>query len=429
MEQLFKNALNDSDPSTQAVLVSVFSADEEESDREASLAELERLLETAGGSVFAKMVQSREHPENATYLGQGKLEELSRLCSNGGISLVICDSELSPVQIRNMEKALGDDVTVIDRTMLILDIFAQHAVTADGKLQVELAQLKYTSPRLIGKGREMSRLGGGIGTRGPGESKLERDRRRIKEREHILEKRLAELEKNREMQRKQRRRSGIFRFAIAGYTNAGKSTLLNALTGAGVKEKDELFATLDPTTRKFELPSGREILLTDTVGFIRNLPHHLVKAFRSTLEEVVDCDAVLLVVDISDSEADAQLRVTTDLLNELGAKEKPTLYLLNKCDAAPSVVIPFMTGEARTSILQISAKTGEGLDRLVNRLEELASDGKQTVSLFLPSADLGVLSSLYASSQVKSVDYRDGGALVTAEVDAMTLGRVKKYIC
>lgn len=429
MEQLFKNALNDSDPSTQAVLVSVFSADEEESDREASLAELERLLETAGGSVFAKMVQSREHPENATYLGQGKLEELSRLCSNGGISLVICDSELSPVQIRNMEKALGDDVTVIDRTMLILDIFAQHAVTADGKLQVELAQLKYTSPRLIGKGREMSRLGGGIGTRGPGESKLERDRRRIKEREHILEKRLAELEKNREMQRKQRRRSGIFRFAIAGYTNAGKSTLLNALTGAGVKEKDELFATLDPTTRKFELPSGREILLTDTVGFIRNLPHHLVKAFRSTLEEVVDCDAVLLVVDISDSEADAQLRVTTDLLNELGAKEKPTLYLLNKCDVAPSVVIPFLTGEARNAILQISAKTGEGLDRLVNRLEELASDGKQTVSLFLPSADLGVLSSLYASSQVKSVDYRDGGALVTAEVDAMTLGRVKKYIC
>ena len=428
MDQIFKNALTENDDAARAVLFSVFDKDCDERDREASLCELERLLETAGGKAFAKLVQRREHPENATYLGAGKVEELARLCETGGVSLAVCDDELSPVQIRNLEKALGDDVRVIDRTMLILDIFALHAATADGKLQVELAQLKYTAPRLVGKGKDLSRLGGGIGTRGPGESKLESDRRRIKEREHILERRLEELEKNRKMQRSQRERSGVFRAAIAGYTNAGKSTLLNALTGAGVKEKDELFATLDPTTRKYTLPSGREMLLTDTVGFIRNLPHHLVKAFRSTLEEVTLCDAVLIVLDISDREAETQLRVTTDLLADLGAADKPTLYLLNKCDAADSGLFPFFGKENKGSILEISAKTGEGLDRLVEKLEELAANGKRRVRLAIPSSELGVISSLYGQANVIEVVYTNEGAEVIAEVDEKTFGRMMKYV-
>ena len=428
MDNIFKNVLTEEDDRPQAVLISVFENGCDEREKEASLAELERLLETAGGRCFAKMVQSREHPENATYLGSGKLAELDQLCQTGGITLVVCDDELSPVQIRNIEDALGGEVRVIDRTMLILDIFALHATTADGKLQVELAQLKYTAPRLIGKGKALSRLGGGIGTRGPGESKLEIDRRRVKEREHILEKRLEELEKNRQLHRKQRARSGIYRVAIAGYTNAGKSTLLNALTGAGVKEKDELFATLDPTTRKYELPSGSEILLTDTVGFIRNLPHHLVKAFRSTLDEVCECDAILLVVDASDREADAQLRVTTDLLRDLGAGDKPTTYLLNKCDIASTALIPFMPGDIKGKILPISAKTGEGLDELIAKLEEMAADGKKRVRLFIPHSELGTVSSLYSQARVLEINYTEYGAEIDAELDGKTLGRLKKYL-
>mgnify|MGYP004675392539 FL=1 len=248
MDTIFKNALLEQNEVPEAILVSVFPKGEDPSDREASLAELERLLETAGGRTFAKLVQYKDHPENATYIGSGKMQELANLCQTGGVELVICDDELSPIQIRNMENALGGDVRVIDRSMLILDIFALHAATADGKLQVELAQLQYSAPRLIGKGKELSRLGGGIGTRGPGESKLESDRRHIKERIRALEEQLEGLVKNRELHRKQRAKSGIFRVAIAGYTNAGTSTLLNALTHAGVMEKDELFAPLDPTT-------------------------------------------------------------------------------------------------------------------------------------------------------------------------------------
>lgn len=429
MENLFENhEAQNENKEVEAVLVSVFSSDEDERDREASLEELGKLLETAGGRIYAKMIQTREHPENATYIGKGKLAELSELCKAGEVKLVICDDELSPVQIRNMEKELGGDVTVIDRTMLILDIFALHATTSDGKLQVELAQLKYTAPRLIGKGKELSRLGGGIGTRGPGESKLEIDRRRIKEREHVLEKRLEELEKNREMQRKQRKRSGIFRFAIAGYTNAGKSTLLNALTGAGVKEKDELFATLDPTTRKFELPSGTEILFTDTVGFIRNLPHHLVKAFRSTLREVADCDAILLVIDASDSEADAQLKVTTELLRQLGAADKPIIYLLNKCDKADFAFLSPIEREKSDSVLKISAKNGDGLDELIALLEETSSKGKRKATFRIPASDLGVIAGLYAEAQILDVTYNDDGAIVTAEADEKVCGRLKKYL-
>ncbi len=429
MEQsVFKNVLEEEGRLPSAVLVSVFRKGEDPSPFEASLAELERLLETAGGEVFAKLVQVKEHPENATYIGSGKIKELASLCETGGVSLVVCDEELSPMQIKNLEDALGGDIRVIDRTMLILDIFALHATTADGKLQVELAQLKYSAPRLYGKGKDLSRLGGGIGTRGPGETKLESDKRHLKERIRALEDQLEVLSKNRELQRKQREKAGIFRIAIAGYTNAGKSTLLNALTGAGVKEKDELFATLDPTTRRYALPSGNEILLTDTVGFIRNLPHHLVKAFRSTLEEVALCDGVLVVVDSSDSESDAQLKVTVDLLTELGASSKPTLYVLNKSDKAFSTIIPFMGKEGAGRIVQISALTGQGIPLLLEKIEEMVSRGKKTVKALLPSSAMGLLARLYEEANVKSVDYTPEGAEVVAVVDDRLYGKLKPYI-
>ncbi len=429
MEQsVFKNVLEEEGRLPSAVLVSVFRKGEDPSPFEASLAELERLLETAGGEVFAKLVQVKEHPENATYIGSGKIKELASLCETGGVSLVVCDEELSPMQIKNLEDALGGDIRVIDRTMLILDIFALHATTADGKLQVELAQLKYSAPRLYGKGKDLSRLGGGIGTRGPGETKLESDKRHLKERIRALEDQLEVLSKNRELQRKQREKAGIFRIAIAGYTNAGKSTLLNALTGAGVKEKDELFATLDPTTRRYALPSGNEILLTDTVGFIRNLPHHLVKAFRSTLEEVALCDGVLVVVDSSDPESDAQLKVTVDLLTELGASSKPTLYVLNKSDKAFSTIIPFMGKEGAGKIVQISALTGQGIPLLLEKIEEMVSGGKKTVKALLPSSAMGLLARLYEEANVKSVDYTSEGAEVVAVVDDRLYGKLKPYI-
>ena len=429
MEQsVFKNVLEEEGRLPSAVLVSVFRKGEDPSPFEASLAELERLLETAGGEVFAKLVQVKEHPENATYIGSGKIKELASLCETGGVSLVVCDEELSPMQIKNLEDALGGDIRVIDRTMLILDIFALHATTADGKLQVELAQLKYSAPRLYGKGKDLSRLGGGIGTRGPGETKLESDKRHLMERIRALEDQLEVLSKNRELQRKQREKAGIFRIAIAGYTNAGKSTLLNALTGAGVKEKDELFATLDPTTRRYALPSGNEILLTDTVGFIRNLPHHLVKAFRSTLEEVALCDGVLVVVDSSDPESDAQLKVTVDLLTELGASSKPTLYVLNKSDKAFSTIIPFMGKEGAGKIVQISALTGQGIPLLLEKIEEMVSGGKKTVKALLPSSAMGLLARLYEEANVKSVDYTSEGAEVVAVVDDRLYGKLKPYI-
>jgi len=303
-----------------------------------SLGELERLLDTAGGEAAAYMTQMRDTPDTKTMFGSGKIAELSDMCDSLEADIVVFDCELSPSQIREIENAVTRDVQVIDRSMLILDIFADHARTAEGRLQVELAQLRYTAPRLVGKGKELSRLGGaakntGIGSRGPGETKLEIDRRRIREKITSLEAELEKVEKNRQVMRSQRQKSGIRQCAIVGYTNAGKSTLLNALTGAGILAEDKLFATLDTTTKQYELPGGSKVLLTDTVGFIRNLPHHLIKAFRSTLEEVKYADILLVVVDASDPECIAQVQVTTELLSELGAGDKPTLFAFNKCDA------------------------------------------------------------------------------------------------
>ena len=419
-ENIFKK-----EESPKAVLVSVFFKGEDERENEASLGELEQLLKTAGGEVYGVMTQSRETPDVRTYIGEGKVEELKEICENNEIPLVVFDRELSPSQIRNLEKEL-ENVRVIDRTMLILDIFALHAVSGEGKLQVELAQLKYTIPRLSGKGAELSRLGGGIGTRGPGESKLESDKRHLKHRIAALEAQAEELRKNRSTMRRQRDRSGIFKLAIAGYTNAGKSTLLNFLTDAGILAENKLFATLDPTTRKFELPSGEEILLTDTVGFIRNLPTHLVKAFRSTLDEVAYCDALLLIVDASDPEYKNQIAVTQELLGDLEAGSKPVIYVFNKMDNACEEFRP--CAPADSTYVTISAKTGDGIESLKEAMEAVVSEGKTKEVFTLPPSRGDLLNYLYANANVLDCDYTAEGTVVTAVVDKKTKGFINKAL-
>ena len=342
----------------------------------ASLEELWRLVETAGGEVAARMLQQKDRPDPATYIGSGKVKELAQLCKTAEITLAVFDAELSPSQIKNIEDGL-DGTHVIDRSMLILDIFALHATSGEGKLQVELAQLKYSVPRLVGRGVDMSRQGGSgsIAARGPGETKLETDRRYIKKRIVALENQIEAIARNRRTQRAQRDRSGMPKITIAGYTNAGKSTLLNYLTDAGILAEDKLFATLDPTTRRFNLPSGRAALLTDTVGFIRNLPHHLIKAFASTLDEVRYADVIIMLMDASDSECGAQTSVTRELLAELGAGGKPILYVFNKCDIAEKqedFVRPTVENANIEDVFFISAKTGRGIEKMLNRLDEIA---------------------------------------------------------
>lgn len=413
----------------RAVLVGVDSFGMADGECEISLAELRRLLDTAGGETVATLVQTRSNPDVRTYIGSGKLLELAELCKNNEVDIAVFDCELTPSQIRNIEDEL-DGVRVIDRSMLILDIFALHAATAEGKLQVELAQLKYTAPRLIGKGTQLSRLGGGIGTRGPGETKLESDRRHIKRRAAALEAELRELETQRKTLRSARDRSGVTKVAIVGYTNAGKSTLLNALTGAGILAEDKLFATLDPTTRKFSLPSGESVLLTDTVGFIRRLPHHLIKAFRSTLDEAACADILMIIVDASDPEHPAQLEVTENLLAELGAGGKPCLIVYNKCDlpARDEIPLPAMEssdGQRRTVF--ISALTGKGLDRLGEQLESLVNAGKKRVKFIIPNAEAGALNTLYKNASVEDVDYGAENITIIATVDSKIRGMLSAY--
>ena len=415
---------------SKAVLVGIVTRDTNAEEVEKELDELARLLDTAGGEEFARLVQNKDTPDPRTLLGSGKIWELSELCRNNGIKLAIFDAELSPSQIRNIEDDLGGDISVIDRSMLILDIFALHATTGEGKLQVELAQLRYTAPRLIGKGTELSRLGGGIGTRGPGESKLESDRRHMKRRIVALESELEELEKNRMTMRASRDKSQIPQIAIVGYTNAGKSTLLNTLTDAGILAENKLFATLDPTTRKLKLPCGETVLLTDTVGFIRKLPHHLVKAFKSTLDEAVYADILMIVVDAHDDEARAQLDVTESLLAELGAAGKPTIYVYNKCDLGISPELPSYIAnneDPNRVVCAISAKSGEGIDTLLQKVEEIIHQGKSKVTFVIPNSEQGALNILYKNATVESVDYGYEGVTVVATVDPKVRGMLKKY--
>ncbi len=395
---------------------------------EASIEELARLIDTAGGECFAAVTQNREAPDVRTCIGKGKIEELKDICEKNDISLVVFDCELSPSQIRNIEEELnGPDV--IDRSMLILDIFALHAVTREGKLQVELAQLSYTAPRLMGKGKDMSRLEGRIGTRGPGESKLETDRRHIHRRMDALRKELAEIEKNRVTMRHAREKSGIPKAAIAGYTNAGKSTLTNALCDSDILAEDKLFATLDPTTRRFTLPDGSEMLLTDTVGFIRNLPHQLISAFRSTLEEVQFADFIIIVIDASDPEASSQTAVTEQLLSELKADDKPRIYVFNKIDACTEM--PFVPNFDETDGIYacaVSALDGRGLDRLAELLQIVVRNGKRDVTLFFPYVKEGDLNKLYALTAVEDAEYGDEGTTVRLSADAKVLGMFAEYV-
>ena len=418
-----QNKINKPD---RTVLVGIVTQKETQEMLDKSMDELERLLQTAGGECVARLTQSKESPDVRTVIGSGKAAELAYLCACNDVTLVVFDCEMSPSQIRNLENILGDEVRVIDRSMLILDIFALHAVTGEGKLQVELAQLKYTAPRLMGRGAEMSRLGGGIGTRGPGESKLETDRRHLQRRVHALEAQIAEMDKNRKTMRASRDKSGIPEVAIVGYTNAGKSTLLNRLTDAGILAEDKLFATLDPTTRKFYLPCGEPVLLTDTVGFINKLPHHLVRAFRSTLEEACNADILMIIVDASDENFRDQLKVTEDLLCELGAADKPTLYVFNKCDMGMAET-PTVGREAADNVAFISALTGQGVDRMVSLLEGMVLSDKRRVTYLIPNSEAGALNTLYKNATVENVEYGAEGMTVTVLADARTRGMMRRY--
>ena len=395
-------------------------ADCGEWDAEVSIDELEELAKSAGAEVVAKVIQQRAEYDRATVIGRGKLEEIKQLAEAEEVDILIFDHELTAANIRNLEEATG--LGVIDRTMLILDIFAARAQSRAGRLQVELAQYKYRLPRLEGMGKNLSRLGGGIGTRGPGESKLESDRRHIRRRIETLECKLEELSANRELIRSRRKKEGIVTAAIVGYTNAGKSTLLNRLTNAGVLSEDKLFATLDPTARALELPDGRSIMLVDTVGFVRRLPHHLVEAFKSTLEETVQADLLLNVCDISSGEADSQTEVTRTLLESLGADKIPMLNVLNKCDLLEGAR-PICTSDC----VMVSAKTGEGIDEMLEKISKMLAPTQIRMTVLIPYSEGGLLGEIRAFGKVFSEEFTPEGTLVDALVDMKLLPRAQKY--
>lgn len=380
-------------------------------DTETSLDELAELVDTAGAITVGRMIQNREKVHNGTYIGKGKIEELKALIAELDADAIVTDDELSPAQMRNLEDLL--DVKICDRTMIILDIFAKHAVTREGKIQVELAQLKYSLQRLTGKGIAMSRLGGGIGTRGPGEKKLEQDRRLIRDRISRLKEELREIVDNRTLLRKQRERNAMPVIAIVGYTNAGKSTLLNKLTSSDILAADMLFATLDATTRKLKLASGQEILLTDTVGFINKLPHHLIEAFRSTLEEASFADVILHVVDASNDNAFNQMAVVYDTLRKLEADGKPVITALNKQDVAEGESVKDLKADY---VVKISAKTGDGLDELKDVIETVLKEQKVYIEKLIPYSEGGYLNQIRKYGQVVTEDYRAEGVFIQAYV-------------
>lgn len=377
-----------------------------------NLDELEELVDTAGAVTVGRMIQNKDSIEKATYLGTGKVVELRELVEQTEATGVVCDDELSPIQMKNLEQALC--VKVMDRTMVILDIFAKHAITREGKIQVELAQLKYRSSRLIGMGQVMSRLGGGIGTRGPGEKKLEVDRRLIRDRISKLSADLKDDISHREVMRKQRMNSSIPIVAIVGYTNAGKSTLLNHMTDANVLEEDKLFATLDPTSRNYKLPNGQEIILTDTVGFIRKLPHHLIDAFRSTLEEAKYADIILHVVDIANPQADLHIMTVYDTLRELGVKDKPVITLFNKVDLVEEV--PAIKDFQADKTISVSAKKGIGFSDLTDALEEIINNSRTYIEKTIPYNQAGVIQQIRKEGNLLEEEYREDGIFIRAYV-------------
>lgn len=400
----------------KAVLVS---ADVGDYDCEASADELSELAKTAGAEEIARVIQKREAYEPATVIGEGKLAELNELCRNLGATLLIFDCELTAAQIRNIENETN--VRTIDRTMLILDIFAARARSSEGKLQVELAQLRYRLPRLMGVGASLDKLGGGIGTRGPGETQLETDRRHIRRRIDKLSAELKELEQRRGYSRERRRKDSVQVGAIVGYTNAGKSTLLNLLTGADVLAEDKLFATLDPTARAIELPDGRSLLLVDTVGLIRRLPHHLVEAFKSTLEEAACADIIIHVCDVSDPEAAEKADVTLKTLADLGASEIPVVTVLNKCDKLAENI---PTDE---HTVKISALKNEGIDTLLNVVAHNLPQTSRRMKLLLPYDKAGITSKLRENGKVFSEEYTENGIAVDALVDQMLIKQLLEY--
>lgn len=381
-------------------------------DTEESLDELEELVKTAGAITVGKVIQNRESMHPGTYIGKGKIEEIAELMQSLDATGVICDDELSPAQLKNLEDAL--QAKVMDRTMIILDIFAQRASTKEGKIQVELAQLKYRSTRLIGMRNSLSRLGGGIGTRGPGEKKLEIDRRLIKDRITQLNHELNDVKKNREVARSLRSKNPIPVVAIVGYTNAGKSTLLNQLTNAGVLEEDKLFATLDPTTRNYTLESGQQVLFTDTVGFIRKLPHHLIEAFRSTLEEAKYADIILHVVDVSNKAVYKQMHIVYETLQQLEVKDKTIITVFNKQDMnIENVVIKDLKAD---KTVKISAKTKSGLNDLLQILEEVLREQKVLIEQVFTFGEAGKIQVIRKYGQLLEEEYREEGIYVKAYV-------------
>ncbi len=404
------------------ILVAVSTRDDD--DTEKSLDELEELVRTAGGISLDRLVQNRDHIHPRSYIGKGKIEEVKDLIFEHEATGIVCDDELSPAQMRNLSKDL--DTKVIDRTVLILDIFARRATTKEGKIQVELAQLQYRSTHLVGMRSSLSRLAGGIGTRGPGEMKLEIDRRHIRDRISTLKQELEQVEQNRETMRESRNKSNIPVIAIVGYTNAGKSTLLNTLTDANVLEEDKLFATLDPTTRNLELPSGQQVLLTDTVGFIRKLPHNLIEAFKSTLEEAKYADIIIHVVDSSSKDVDIQMYIVYKTLAELGIKDKPIITLFNKDDLRDeNVVIKDMKAEYT---LKISAKTGMGMEDLLEVLEEVLRKNKVYLEEVFPYSQAGKIQDIRRYGELLLEEYQEDGILVKAYLPKDLYGQIMSEI-
>ena len=414
----------------KVILVGV--SEQDGDDAEDSVAELAELVRTAGAVVVGTLIQKRELMHPGTYVGTGKVAEIAAMIAERGATGIVCDDELSPAQLKNLEQML--DTKVMDRTLIILDIFAARATTSEGKIQVELAQLKYRLSRLTGLGRSMSRLGGGIGTRGPGEKKLEMDRRLIKDRITQLNRELKEVRQHREITRAKRTRNlslihiseptrnGMPVAAIVGYTNAGKSTLLNRLTDAGVLEEDKLFATLDPTTRVLELPGRQEILLTDTVGFIRKLPHHLIEAFKSTLEEAKYADYILHVVDASNPQHEKQMHIVYDTLYQLDIREKTVITLFNKQDAVTERE-PLHDLRADHT-LAVSAREGTGLDELKELLAELLRENKVLIERTIAYADAGILQQIRKQGELLEEDYRPEGIYVKAYVPLELYGKL-----